>query len=48
MVEAAIEFADPGAENFAESATPELVHSLGIGWPSTQFGLRAEGRTVYC
>jgi hypothetical protein len=24
------------------------VHSLGIGWPTTQFGLRAEGRTVFC
>jgi hypothetical protein len=47
-VETAIELADPGAENFAESATRELVHELGIGWPSTQFGLRADGRTVYC
>ena len=48
MVETAIALADPGAENFAESALRELVHSLGIGWPSTQFGLRAEGRTVFC
>lgn len=47
-VDTAIELADPGAENFAESATRELVHELGIGWPSTQFGLRADGRTVYC
>ena len=47
-VVSAIELADPGAENFVESATRELVHSLGIGWPSTQFGLRAEGRTVFC
>ena len=46
-VETAIDLADPGAENFAESAMRELVHSLGIGWPSTQFGLRAEGRTVF-
>ena len=30
-VEAAIDLADPGAENFAESAMRELVHSLGIG-----------------
>ncbi len=48
IVQVAIDLADPGAENFAESALRELVHSLGIGWPSTQFGLRAEGRTVYC
>jgi hypothetical protein len=47
-VETAIHLADPGAENFAESAMRELVHSLGIGWPSTQFGLSAEGRTVFC
>jgi predicted transcriptional regulator of viral defense system len=47
-VEAAIDLADPGAENFAESAMRELVHALGIGRPSTQFGLRAEGRTVFC
>jgi predicted transcriptional regulator of viral defense system len=46
-VETAIDLADPGAENFAESAMRELVHSLGIGWPSTQFGLCAEGRTVF-
>jgi hypothetical protein len=46
-VETSIDLADPGAENFAESAMRELVHELGIGWPSTQFGLRAEGRTVY-
>lgn len=48
IVQAAIDLADPGAENFAESAMRELVHSLGIGWPTTQFGLRAEGRTVFC
>jgi predicted transcriptional regulator of viral defense system len=47
-VEAAIDLADPGAENFAESAMRELVISLGIGTPQTQFGLRAEGRTVFC
>jgi hypothetical protein len=47
-VETAIQLADPGAENFAESAMRELVHTLGIGWPETQFGLRAEGRTVFC
>ena len=46
-VQTAIDLADPGAENFAESATRELVHELGIGWPETQFGLRAEGRTAY-
>ncbi len=47
-MQAAIDLADPGAENFAESAMRELVLSLGIGSPSTQFGLSAEGRTVYC
>jgi hypothetical protein len=47
-VETAIDLADAGAENFAESAMRELVLALGIGVPSTQFGLRAEGRTVYC
>lgn len=47
-VQAALDLADPGAENFAESAMRELVHQLGIGWPTTQFGLRAEGRTVFC
>jgi Transcriptional regulator, AbiEi antitoxin len=47
-VQLSLELSDPGAENFAESAMRELVHSLGIGWPTTQFGLRAEGRTVYC
>jgi hypothetical protein len=46
-VERCIELADPGAENFAESALRELVLALGIGEPFTQFGLRAEGRTVY-
>ncbi len=44
----AIDLADPGAENFAESAMRELVEALGIGQPTTQFGLRAEGRTVFC
>ncbi len=43
-----LDLSDPGAENFAESAMRLLVHELGIGWPATQFGLRAEGRTVYC
>jgi hypothetical protein len=47
-VHRSIELADPGAENFAESAMRELVLELGIGPPSTQFGLRAEGRTVFC
>lgn len=47
-VQRAIDLADPGAENFAESALRELIHSLGIGRPFTQFGLRAEGRTVFC
>ena len=46
-VQTAIDLADPGAENFAESAMRELVHELGIGWPTTQFGLRAEGHTAY-
>jgi hypothetical protein len=26
----------------------QLIVALGIGTPSTQFGLRAEGRTVFC
>jgi len=47
-VQRAIDLADPGAENFAESALREFVQTLGIGPPSTQFGLRAEGRTVFC
>ncbi|HEY3527747.1 MAG TPA: type IV toxin-antitoxin system AbiEi family antitoxin domain-containing protein [Nocardioides sp.] len=47
-VERSIDLADPGAENFAESAMRELIEALGIGHPFTQFGLRAEGRTVYC
>jgi Transcriptional regulator, AbiEi antitoxin len=47
-VQRSMELSDPGAENFAESAMRLLVHELGIGWPTTQFGLRAEGRTVYC
>ncbi len=47
-METALDLADPGSENFAESAMRELVLSLGIGWTSTHFGLRAEGRTVYC
>ena len=47
-VQRSIELADPGADNYAESALRELVHSLGVGWPTTQFGLRAEGRTVFC
>jgi hypothetical protein len=47
-VQRSIELADPGAENFAESAMRELVLELGIGTPATQFGLRAEGRTVFC
>jgi hypothetical protein len=47
-VELAIDLSDPGAENFAESAMRELILALGIGQPTTQFGLRAEGRTVYC
>lgn len=47
-VHRSIELADPGAENYAESAMRELVLELGIGPPSTQFGLRAEGRTVFC
>ena len=47
-VQRAIDLADPGAENFAESALRELVQTLGIGPPVTQFGLRAEGRTVFC
>lgn len=47
-VHQSIELADPGAENFAESALRELIEALGLGRPSTQFGLRAEGRTVFC
>jgi Transcriptional regulator, AbiEi antitoxin len=47
-VERSIDLAHPGAENFAESAMRELVLELGIGEPATQFGLRAEGTTVFC
>lgn len=48
VMDQALRLADPGAESWLESAARVLVHSLGIGWPETQFGLTADGRVVYC
>ncbi|PVG82860.1 hypothetical protein DDE18_10920 [Nocardioides gansuensis] len=43
-----IENADDGAQTYLESQTREFVLELGIGTPQTQFGLHADGRTVWC
>lgn len=43
-----IEHADHGAETYLESQAREFVLELGIGTPETQFGLHADGRTVWC
>ena len=42
----AVEFADPGAENLAESLGRILVDELGHGRPETQFAVRIEGGGV--
>jgi hypothetical protein len=48
VVRSAVDLADPGAENVAESLGRLLVSELGIGRPETQFGLRDGGREVWC
>lgn len=46
---AAVEFADPGAENMAESLGRMLVDELGVGRAQTQFAVRvADGRVMWC
>lgn len=46
---AAVDLADPGAENVAESLTRLLVAELGLGQPTTQFPVRlASGAIVWC
>ncbi|WP_205474405.1 type IV toxin-antitoxin system AbiEi family antitoxin domain-containing protein [Nocardioides sp. SYSU D00038] len=45
---AAVGLADPGAANAGESLTRLLLVELGLGPIETQFGLRADGRTVFC
>lgn len=47
-VRAAVDLADPGAENPGESLARLLVLELAIGRPETQFGLRDCGREVFC
>ena len=47
-VRAAVDLADPGAENVAETLGRLLVTELGIGRPETQFGLRDGRREVWC
>ncbi|MGK2876155.1 MAG: type IV toxin-antitoxin system AbiEi family antitoxin domain-containing protein [Nocardioides sp.] len=47
-VRAAIELADVGAENPAESLARLVLSGLGAGPIETQFGLRADGRTAWC
>jgi hypothetical protein len=44
----AVDLADPGAENLAESLARLLVHELGYGRPQTQFGLTDGSRQVWC
>jgi len=48
IVREAVELADGGADNAAESASRVLVTELGVGRPETQFGLTDGGRTVWC
>lgn len=47
-VRAAIELADPGAANPAESRGRALVHELGIGEVETQFPLVLGDRLAFC
>lgn len=47
-IRAAVELADAGSESWLESVGRMLVTDLGIGRPETQFGLRHDGRTVWC
>lgn len=44
----AIDLADPGAENPAESLARLLVIETGFGRPRTQFPVRIGGRVVWC
>lgn len=44
----AIELSDPDTDSIAETLGRELVEELGYGRPSTQFGLAADGRVVWC
>ncbi|MCB0894624.1 MAG: type IV toxin-antitoxin system AbiEi family antitoxin domain-containing protein [Nocardioidaceae bacterium] len=48
VMDAAIGLADPGAESWLESEARMLVHSLDIGRPETQFGLRDGRRYARC
>lgn len=45
---AAVALADPGSESWLESRGRWFVHELGIGSPSTQFGLGFGSRTAWC
>lgn len=45
---AAVEHADPGGENVAESRARMLVMELGRGRPSTQFPVRLGSGVVWC
>lgn len=45
---AAVALADPGSESWLESRGRWFIHELGIGEPSTQFGLGFGSRTAWC
>jgi hypothetical protein len=45
---AAVDLADPGAQNPNESLGRMLVTELGYGRPETQFPLMIEGRVIWC
>ena len=45
---AAVDHADPGAENVAESYARLLVLELGLGRPTTQFPVRTASGVVWC
>ncbi|MBF4160080.1 type IV toxin-antitoxin system AbiEi family antitoxin domain-containing protein [Nocardioides acrostichi] len=48
IVRRAIHDSDAGADSVLETLGRQLVEDLGLGRPETQFGLRRDGRTVFC